>query len=267
MKRIITACLMTGFFVCPVHADTIYFKDGMKTICQDRAWEEGGEIKCEYGGWTITYKKVDILRIVKTAKPKKTPALQPTTTTNQTTSPTRTAKPDKKRPGTSTTASETAAAKLQTKPKQSTGLVFYDPRRPYKYWSDQNSKHKTYQAAIAALAQKYKATPEWIQANMGDTNDLAQIHRNLAQTTPKQISSKIQPTTSSTVEIGFYNPRRPYPYWTDEKSKHKTFKEAIHALAKQYDRSADWIKLNMGSTNDLNLIHRTLKERKAAEPN
>ena len=258
---------MTGFFVSPAHADIIYFKDGMKTICQDRAWEEGGEIKCEYAGWILTYQKADILRIVKTAKPKKTPAPQPSATPNQTTSPTKTAKPDKKSTANSTTASGTAAEKLQTKPKQSTGLVFYDPRRPYKYWADQNSKHKTYQAAIAALAQKYKATPEWIQAHMGDTNDLAQIHRNLAQPKPQHISSKIQPTTSSTVEMVFYNPRRPYPYWTGEKSKHKTFKEAIQALAKQYDRSPDWIKLNMGSTNDLNVIHRNLKEHIAAEPN
>lgn len=257
---------MTGFFVCPIHADIIYFKDGMKTICQDRAWEEDGDIKCEYGGWTITYQKADILRIVKTAKPKKTPTSQPSATTSQTTPPAKAAEPDKKPPATSTTAAGTAAAKQQTKSKQATGPVFYDPRRPYKYWTDQNSKHKTYQAAIAALAQKYKTTPEWVQAHMGNTNDLAQIHRNLAQPTQKQISSKIQPTTSSTVELVFYNPRRPYPYWSDEKSRHKTFKEAIEALANRYDRSPDWIKLNMGSTNDLNVIHRNLKEHIAAEP-
>ena len=257
---------MTGFFVGPIHADIIYFKDGMKTICQDRAWEEGDEIKCEYAGWIITYQKVDILRIVKTAKPKETPTSQPSATTSQTTSPAKTVKPDKKHSVTSTTAPGTGAAQLQAQPKQATGPVFYDPRRPYKYWSDQHSKHKSYQAAIAALAQKYETTLEWVQAHMGDTNDLAQIHQNLAQPTPKQISSKIKPTTNSTAELEFYNPRRPYPYWTDEKSRHKTFKEAIEALANRYDRSPDWIKLNMGSTNDLNAIHQILKTHKATEP-
>ena len=266
MKRIITACLMTGFFVCPVHADIIYFKDGMKTICQERAWEEEGTVKCEYGGWIITYQKEDIQRIVKSTRTQKKPTPPISATENKKTPPPKTLSPDPKSPVAPATVTDRDAKPTKTAPDQADGPVFYDPRRPYKYWADQNSKHKTYQAAIAALAQKYKTTPEWVQAHMGDTNDLAQIHRNLSQPQPEQISSKIQPTTSSTVELVFYNPRRPYPYWTDEKSKHKTFKEAIQALAIQYDRSPDWIKLKMGSTNDLNVIHRNLKVHKASEP-
>jgi hypothetical protein len=31
-------------------ADIIFFKDGMKTVCHDRAWEEDGEVRCEYDG-------------------------------------------------------------------------------------------------------------------------------------------------------------------------------------------------------------------------
>ena len=266
MKRFITACLMTGFFVAPLHADVIYFKDGMKTICQERAWEEDGEIKCEYTGWIITYQKDDILRIVKSTQPRKKPAPQPLAPKSKATSAEKTAKPVPKRPIASTTTSGSNAKKIKPTPKQATGPDFYDPRRPYKYWADHDSKHKTYQAAIAALAKRYKTTPKWIQAHMGNTNDLAQIHRNLAQPQPKQISSKIQPTKSSTVELVFYNPRRSFPYWTNEKSKHKTFKEAIQALANQYDRSPDWVKLNMGSTNDLNAIHRNLKAHKDSEP-
>jgi hypothetical protein len=46
-------------------ADTIFFKDGMKTVCQERAWEEGDEIKCEYQGSILTYQKNDVLRIEK----------------------------------------------------------------------------------------------------------------------------------------------------------------------------------------------------------
>jgi hypothetical protein len=266
VKRLITACLVTGFFVCPAHADIIYFKDGMKTICQERAWEEDGEIKCEYAGWTITYQKADILRIVKSTPSQKTPAPQISTTANKNTPPKNTSPPDAKTRIAPTMATGSKTKKARSAPTQASGPVFYDPRRLYKYWADQNSKHKTYQAAIAALARKYKTTPEWIQAHMGDTNDLAQIHRNLAQPRPEQVASKIKPATSSKVEIVFYNPRRPYPYWTGEKSKHKTFMEAIQALANQYDRTPDWIKLNMGSTNDLNKIHRNLQEHKSAEP-
>jgi hypothetical protein len=268
VKKFITACLITGFVVCPALADIIYFKDGMKTICQERAWEEDGEIKCEYAGWIITYKKGDILRIVKSTRPQKKTPPQPSAVTPKPATIEKSAKPDKKSSAVVITAPGTTASNLRTKPKQVTGPVFYDPRRPYKYWADQNSKHKTYQAAIAALAKKYKTTPAWVQAHMGETNDLVQIHRNLGQPQPEEISSKIQPApaTNSTVELIFYNPRRPFPYWTDEKSKHKTFKEAIQALANRYNRSPDWIKLNMGSTNDLNAIHRNLKEHQTAEP-
>ena len=49
-------------------ADIIYFKDGMKTICQEKAWEENGEIKCEYEGVVLIYSKTDVLRIQKISR-------------------------------------------------------------------------------------------------------------------------------------------------------------------------------------------------------
>ena len=246
--------------VFPASADIIYFKDGMKTICKERSWEENGEIKCEYAGWIITYQKSDILRIVKTTRPKTAAPANKKAPDKQT------AQPANKRPVTQSTATGGVTKKIKTAPNQASGPVFYDPRRSYKYWVDPNSKHKTYSEAIQALAKKYKTTPEWVQAHMGDSNDLDQIHRNLAQPQPKQVSPKIQSTAGTAPELLFYNPRRPYPYWSSKQSKHKSFKEAIQALAKQYDRPPEWIKLNMGATNDLNEIHQNLVERKAADP-
>jgi len=38
----------------------------MKTICQEKAWEEDGQIKCEFAGWVLTYPKNEVLRIIKT---------------------------------------------------------------------------------------------------------------------------------------------------------------------------------------------------------
>ena len=266
MKVLITACLFAGFIVFPASADIIYFKDGMKTICEERAWEEDGEIKCEYAGWIISYQTTDILRIVKTTRPKDTPAPKKSATPPATPPAQMTAPPEKIDPVTQTTAPDSITKKIKTAPKQPTGPVFYDPRRPYKYWADQNSKHKTYTAAVQALAKKYNSTPEWVQSHMGNTNDLAQIHRNLAKPQPKQISPETQPTASAIPEIVFYNPRRPYPYWTGKQAKHKSYKEAIQALAKKYDRSPEWIKMNMGATNDLNEIHKNLVERKATDP-
>ena len=265
MKELITACLLTGLIAFPAKADIIYFKDGMKTICQERTWEENGEIKCEYAGWIITYQKTDILRIVKTTRPKNAPPPHTSATTKRTVPDKKTPQPDKNRPVTQTTATGSITKKIKPAPNQPVGPAFYDPRRPYKYWADKNSKHKSYTGAIQALAKKYKSTPEWVQSHMGDSNDLDQIHRNLAKPQTKQVLPKTQPTASSAPEFLFYNPRRPYPYWTSKQSKHKSYKEAIQAIAKQYDRSPEWIKLNMGATNDLNEIHRNLVERKAAD--
>jgi hypothetical protein len=259
VKVLIAACLLTGFIVVPANADIIYFKDGMKTICQERTWEENGEVKCEYAGWIITYQKTDILRIVKTTRPKTSATTKRTAPDKQTT------QPAKKPLATQSTAAGSTTKKIKTAPNQAIGPAFYDPRRSYKYWAGQNSKHKTYTEAIQALAKKYHSTPQLVQAHMGDSNDLDQIHRNLAKPEPKQVSPKAQPTAGTAPEMLFYNPRRPYPYWTSKQSKHKSYKEAIQALAKQYDRAPDWIKLNMGATNDLHKIHQNLVERQAAD--
>jgi hypothetical protein len=248
------------------NADIIYFKDGMKTICQEAAWEENGEIKCEYAGWIITYQKNDILRIEKTTRTKQTPTPQKTATADKTAPAIKTVQPDNTPPVTQTTAPVSGSEKINTAPNQATGPVFYDPRRPYKYWADKDSKYKSYKEAIAALAKKYHCTPEWVQEHMGNTNDLAQIHLNLTKPQSEQTVTKAVPGANQTPEVLFYNPRRPYPYWSGEKSKHKSYKEAIQALAKKYDRSPEWIQQNMGATNDLAEIHKNLEEGKAADP-
>ena len=94
------------------------------------------------------------------------------------------------------------------------GLEFYSPRRPHKYWTSKNAKYNTFTEAVAALAQQYDRSPEWIQHHMGATNDLDEIHRNLAnrkQNAPVKIQAD---DNEEAPEIIFYDPRRPYKYWT-----------------------------------------------------
>ena len=74
MKVVVVTYLFLYIIVLSANADIIYFKDGMKTICQEKAWEENGEIKCEYAGWVLSYPKKEVLRIVKTSTVKKTAA-------------------------------------------------------------------------------------------------------------------------------------------------------------------------------------------------
>ena len=246
MKKVAVACLFPVLLAFTANADIIYFNDGLKTICQERAWEEDDQVKCEYGGWVLSYNKADVLRILKTTPPK--PA----------------APPEQKPQVLKKNEPEQRITKKITPPKAD-GLTFYDPRRPYKYWTDKNTKHKSYKEAIQALANKYDRTPEWIQANMGDTNDLDQIHRNLAQPPLEKTAPKKEQPVKNQPEIAFYNPRRPYPYWTSTSTKHKSYKEAIQALAVKYNRSPEWIQQYMGNTNDLMEIHLNLRTRQSAE--
>ena len=246
MKELSAACLIVCIIAFAAEADTIYFKDGLKTICQDRAWEEDGQIKCEYAGWVITYQKADVLQILKTTPPK------PSAETEKKTQVSQKAEAEPKAPN-------------KNSPPKKNGTAFYDPRRPQKYWSDNNSKFDNYNDAIQALAKKFNRSPEWVQAHMGDSNDIEEIHRNLADSNLVPDMPDASPKAAKASGLDFYNPRRSYPYWTSASERYKSYKEAIQALAHKYDRPPDWIQKNMGQTNDLAEIYRNLQSRKAAE--
>ena len=160
MKKVALACLLLVLSAYTGRADIIYFKDGLKTICQEKSWEEGELVKCEYGGWIISYQKSDILRILKT-----TPIAPPALSEKEL----KVTKP--------IGPAQTRSKKIR--PSQDKSIVFYDPGRPDKYWTDKNTRHKNYKDAIQAFAQKYDRPPQWIQANMGQTNELSEIHQNL----------------------------------------------------------------------------------------
>ncbi|MEE9536095.1 MAG: hypothetical protein V3V51_01520 [Desulfobacterales bacterium] len=264
MKKIALVYLAIILVPLNISADIIFFKDGMKTVCHDRAWEEDGEIKCEYNGSILTYQKNDVLRIEKIKidkefeKPsKKSRALLKTTSTPAKQSP------EAKQPAPEKELQNLTnnAGSIKTK-----GLIFYNPRRPQKYWTLKTAKHNTFKEAVAALAKQYDRSPDWIQHHMGNTNDLDEIHRNLTNS-KLNAPAKIQEVDyEKAPEILFYNPRRPQKYWTSATAKHNTFKEAISTLAKEYDRSQEWVQQHMGNTNNLNEIHQNLANHKSAGP-
>jgi len=266
VKKIALAYLAIILVPLNLNADIIFFKDGMKTVCEDRAWEEGTEVKCEYQGLVLTYQKNDVLRIEKIENEK--PPLK-----NQDSSKTASG-PARQPPGIKQ-SSPLKKAVLKKKLKspannagslKDMGLEFYNPRRPYKYWTGKNAKYNTFKEAVAALSVQYNRSPEWIQHHMGTTNSLDEIHRNLKnreQNTPVEI----QTDDSETIpEILFYDPRRPRKYWTSTTAKHNTFQEAIAVLAEKYERSTEWVQQHIGNTNNLNEIHQNLAKNKLAEP-
>jgi len=243
-KRFILALLIASVPL-GVSADIIYFKDGMKTICLEKAWEENGEVKCEYDGVVLSYSKTDVLRIEKRRRKKSAADRSPKPETPKST-------PAKKAPG------FTSSLKPGT-------LTFYDPRRTHKYWTSATAKHKTFQEARAALAKQYNRTPDWVQAHMGETNDLKQIHLNLSAGEQKSRQTVVKTTLKDSQALEFYNPRRTNKYWTSQTAKHGTFKAAMAALASQYERTPDWVQAHMGETNNLTQIHQNLGRQKEVE--
>lgn len=142
------------------------------------------------------------------------------------------------------------------------GILFYNPRRPYKYWTA-NTRHHTLKEALAALAKQFDRDPQWVADHLGKTNNLGDIYRNLSPgggIAPSKIKPVARPKG-----ILFYNPRRPYKFWTGATSKHQTLEQALEALTKQYDRPSEWVKAHMGESNDLAEIHKNLVQSKAKE--
>jgi hypothetical protein len=252
-------------------ADIIFFKDGMKTVCQEKAWEEDKEVKCEYEGTVLSYQKKDVLRIQhlrtkekeKPAAPAKTPAKpKPVATV---TTPAADIKAPASKPKLPDKGDQKVAPIQPTSVSNTRGLEFYNPRRPQKYWTSTVSKHQTFKEAIAALAKQYDRSPDWIEQQMGETNDLEEIHRNLARsksTAPVETKMRIEIKAPDTL---FYDPRRQHKYWTSATAKHKTFQEAVGALSAEYGRSQQWVQQHMGESNSLNEIHQNLNDQKLSE--
>jgi hypothetical protein len=252
------------------NADIIFFKDGMKTVCQERAWKEGQEVKCEYEGIVINYQWKDVARIQKIRTEKK---VEPPSDKEKT--PAKPAVKEAMPPheGSSPASEPKLSAKEELKTVSikptgappAKGLEFYNPRRPLKYWASATSKHQTFNEAIAALAKQYDRSPQWIQQHMGETNDLDEIHQNLSTSRINTPPDEKAVTVKKVSDLQFYNPRRSHQYWTSATAKHKTFKEAISALSAEYERSAQWVQEHMGDSNNLNEIHQNLKKQKLSE--
>ena len=262
MKKTFLTFFLLALFPLAAGGDTIFLKDGTK-ITTKKAWEENGLIKFYLEGSEsiiITYSKNIIDRIedtdTKEKEPKKKEIEGKKPQSKYQASVT------KKPAGDSSTLT---ADNIDN--EKSDGQLFYNPRRKHKYWVSSTSWHNTLEAAIAALSEKYGRNPEWIKANMGNTNSLYKIHKNLAKNIPagKQSfdNSSILSEISNTL---FYNPRRTHKYWASSKSRHNTLEAAIAALSEKYGRNPEWIKANMGNTNNLYKIHKNLTNSKLNSP-
>jgi hypothetical protein len=234
--------------------DTIYFKDGMRTVCGGNAWEKNDEVHCEYEGGLLIYSKADVARIEKARSAEPETALK---------------KNDEVKVKSASAPSATPAAESQAvsspTPKGRGGIAFYDPRRPKKYWSSATRHHDTFRDAIAALAEEFNRPAQWVEENLGESNELNDVRENLAA----RISASVPSATVSNPPNGksndFYDPRRPKKYMTGADARHNSFKEAVDALAREFNKPADWVERHMGESNDIDQIRQNLKKAQDTE--
>jgi len=285
MKKIFFTFLLFALFPLAVGGDTIFLKDGTR-ITTKKAWEENGLIKFYLEGTEniiITYSKNIVDRIVgggaKEIEPPSevlNPPKPPAVAESSFKEPTKEKEfiGDKKpqsvpqAPVTKQSATASSTLTLHTMGiKKSDGLLFYNPRRINKYWTSSTSHHDTLEAAIDSLAEKYGRSSNWVKSNMGSTNSLYKIHKNLGKNLPTGKKSFDNSTILSDIsKTLFYNPRRTLKYWASSKSRHNTLESAIAALADKYGRSPEWVKTNMGNNNNLYQIHKNLTNSKLNSP-
>lgn len=145
--------------------------------------------------------------------------------------------------------------------QKSRGISFYDPRRKRRYWASPMSQHKDLHGALNALAGIYGRKPGWVEAHMGDENDLEGIHRNLLN----QLKAEASPSLNSAGQAGqvaelFFLGEQERPYQVQPGRRYSTLEDAVSALSEIYGKPKDWIKKNMGGSNELNVIHKNLLE-------
>jgi len=145
------------------------------------------------------------------------------------------------------------------------GVPFYDPRRAQKYWSRPDRKHDAYPEAIAALAEEFDRPAQWVEENMGDSNDLGIIRATLSGRRQSTQAPAPDASTDLPAGIEFYNPRRAEKYWTGPEARHKSYTDAIQAMAREFNQTADWIERYMGDSNDLEQIRASLRGELASK--
>jgi hypothetical protein len=94
---------------------------------------------------------------------------------------------------------------------------------------------------------------------MGDSNDLAVIRETLSGRKQAAKPQPVGPQPELPTGAEFYNPRRSEIYWTGPDSRHKSYAEAIQALAREFGKPADWVERFMGDSNDTEEIRTALR--------
>ena len=260
-RRCLGLAVLIGLSILASHyragaSDTIYFKDGMRTVCEGNAREQDDEVHCDYDGGQLVYPKADVARIEKgrsTIEPP--PETQPS------------AAPGAPESGAAPPPPGARTGLASAGPAQTFGgIAFYDPRRPRKYWSSATRHHDSLEEAVSALAEEYHRPAAWIEANLGDSNDLDAVHASLASRPQEPVAATTQAVSAPGRAIEFYNPRRTHKYMTAPDAPHASFQDALTAFAREFNQPVDWVERNMGTSNDVDQIRQSLRHAQSSAP-
>ncbi len=310
-KSIMIWACWVALLPCDVGSDRIVLKDGTIEI-SERVWESEKYVHFILDGTKtveVRYAKEIVARIEKSGTkpgPDPIPPNDTTTAGNRASAP----KPVTPIPQEPSSDIETPSKRTDAPIAIDRGIVeknrkltFYDPHRPQKYWASRNSRHKALKDAVSALAGIYGQSNEWVEANMGEENDLGLIHSRLLTALDSENTSSIdskdnpssgapgaaekEPVPSGTkaperpenftpldewpplniaADLQFYDPRREKRYWIDPGNQFGTLKEALDALADQYAVPVEWVESHMGDTNTLLQIHKNIRSSLGGKP-
>lgn len=145
-------------------------------------------------------------------------------------------------------------------------VVFHDPARDMPYWASLVSRHRDRSSAIEALSVQFEESTDWVEQNMGTSNDLAEIQRSLVAAKTRQLARDARAAPSGLEMAGqLYTSPRP-------RSDHQNPTVGIPAgFVWTGDREADQRRLDFvrelqsGHVRTFQDLERAVREHSTAE--
>jgi hypothetical protein len=109
------------------------------------------------------------------------------------------------------------------------GDKFYDPSRTKPYKTSDISAFNSRRDAIQALAVQFGEDSAWVETNMGSSNDLADIHKNLVQAKTRESDAAV-PITPRVGQVNYAVVDRCKTVWQSGGWRNKSVAEQMGAM-------------------------------------
>ncbi len=228
-----------------------YFKDGMRTVCHGKAWEEKGYVHCEYDGGILSYPAADVDRIVKgPTAPKEPeepspapPAPRPRFRAHPP-HPCRLPRPCRQNPAGSCSTTRAGPRNIGAAPTVNTTPT----RKRSPPWPRSSTDRPSGSRKTWGTRTTWGSSGKPFPAAGSPRRPAQPMHR---PTFPRG--------SNSTIRDGLKN-TGPGP-----KPDTRATRRPSQALAREFNKTADWIERFMGDSNDLEQIRASLHAAQASK--